>query len=146
MFAASLGYGNMKIEGTGKISPDQTSMDIHFEIANVKKTQLSTPTSFGMKPAPLPIAVQPDAHATKPYSFKDKWYQTDKPSFGIETGKSCPFKWPPWSLFAIAKVEGTAAQAKKILSLATSRERIGKKRVLRYSQFKTLRAAYLHKV
>ena len=121
-------------------------MDIHFEIANVKKTQLSTPTSFGMKPAPLPIAVQPDARATKPYSFKDKWYQTDKPSFGIETGKSCPFKWPPWSLFAIAKVEGTAAQAKKILSLATSRERIGKKRVLRYNQFKTLRAAYLHKV
>ena len=107
MFAASLGYGNMKIEGTGKISPDQTSMDIHFEIANVKKTQLSTPTSFGMKPAPLPIAVQPEARATKPYSFKDKWYQTDKPSFGIETGKSYPFKWPPWSLFAIARAEGT---------------------------------------
>ena len=117
MFAASLGYGNMKIEGTGKISPDQTSMDIHFEIANVKKTQLSTPTSFGMKPAPLPIAVQHDAHAPKPYSFKDKWYQTDKPSFGIETGKSYPFKWPPWSLFAIAKRKGLLRRLRKYCPL-----------------------------
>ena len=107
----------MKIEGTGKISPDQTSMDIHFEIANVKKTQLSTPTSFGMKPAPLPIAVQPDAHATKAYSFKDKWYQTDKPSFGIETGKSYPFKWPPWSLFAIAKRKGLLRMLRKYCPL-----------------------------
>ena len=117
MFAASLGYGNMKIEGTGKISPDQTSMDIHFEIANVKKTQLSTPTSFGMKPAPLPIAVQPDARATKPYSFKDKWYQTDKPSFGIETGKSYPFKWPPWSLFAIVRRKGRLRRLRKYCPL-----------------------------
>ena len=123
MFAASLGYGNMKIEGTGKISPDQTSMDIHFEIANVKKTQLSTPTSFGMKPAPLPIAVQPDAHATKPYSFKDKWYQTDKPSFGIETGKSYHFKWPPWSLFAIARRKGLLRMLRKYCPLQLPADR-----------------------
>ena len=123
MFAASLGYGNMKIEGTGKISPDQTSMDIHFEIANVKKTQLSTPTSFGMKPALLPIAVQPDAHATKAYSFKDKWYQTDKPSFGIETGKSYPFKWPPWSLFAIARRMGLLRMLRKYCPLQLPADR-----------------------
>ncbi|PFX24968.1 Golgi-associated plant pathogenesis-related protein 1 [Stylophora pistillata] len=82
---ASLSYGNMKIEGTGNISPNYTSVDIHFEIANVEKSQPYTPTRFGMKPKALPIAVRPRVHTTVPFSFKDTWYHKEKPSFGVET-------------------------------------------------------------
>lgn len=83
---ASLGFGNMQIEGAGTISPDSTSMDIHLEITNINESLSSASLAIPSKPAAiLPAAVHSTPQATKPYNA---WYQQDKPSFGIETGKS----------------------------------------------------------
>lgn len=78
---ASLGFDNMHIKGSGTISADHTSIDIHLEITNVNDSQPSAPSA----PAPsTPASVQSIEKAMGPYTAK---YQQDLPFFGVETGK-----------------------------------------------------------
>lgn len=76
---ASLGFDNMHIQGSGTISADHTSLDIHLEITNVNDSQPSAPSAPALT---TPASVQ--STAVGPYTAK---YQQDLPFFGAETGK-----------------------------------------------------------
>ena len=80
MFIASLPFGEMQIKGTGTVSADHASMDIHLEITNNNMPQptLSQPVQSA-KPLFFKTQDEPDVKA--PVSF------ANKPDFGMETGK-----------------------------------------------------------
>ena len=71
----------MQIEGAGTISADHTSLDIHLEMTKINDSQ---PSVANVPPATLPAAIPFIVQSTRPYAA---WYQQDKPSFGVETGK-----------------------------------------------------------
>ena len=79
MLIASLHFGEMQIKGTGTMSADHASLDIHIEITNNKVSQ-PTPSQ--------PILSAPPAFAKVKGQLapKAQVYFLKKPVFGSETG------------------------------------------------------------
>ena len=110
---ASLGFDNMHIQGSGTISADHTSLDIHLEITNVNDSQPSAPSA----PAPsAPASTQSTEKAVGPYTAK---YQQDLPFFGVETGKciyiSARVFWEFWTSYG-TKTEGRIGENAELRS------------------------------
>ena len=71
----------MRIQGSGTVSEDRKSLDIHLEITNMNGFQPSAPSS---PESTTPASVQSTEKTIGPYTAK---YKQDIPSFGVETGK-----------------------------------------------------------
>lgn len=86
--AASLGFGNKRIQGVGTIRGDNTSLDIHLELTSMDDPQPSAPSMNDPQPSaesiPAPASVQSTEQARGPTTAK---YQQDIPSFGVETAE-----------------------------------------------------------
>lgn len=83
MLIASLHFGEMQIKGTGTVSADRASLDIHLEITNTKVSQ-PTPSQPILSAPPAFFKVKDQLAPKAKVCF------LKKPVFGSETGNRLP--------------------------------------------------------